>query len=206
MSTLLGRILIQIRMLVYLLRLLFGGYKEGNSRFSYHRRSAAMPLTFMMVFIAPAGVFLTALILPWPILTWVLAVILGYALVYTAGLYSSMIALPHELTQDRLILRYGAIASGEIPCSFIKSAAISREWLGQTGDGLKFGLAENTACFSIGSATSMKLELSQPVEMTLWGQTTQRVTFIYFHADEPDRMIAEINKRCPVAESSVAGF
>lgn len=196
MSKVFSKILILVKMTGYLLRLLFGGFRTGQGCFSYHRRSAAMPLTFMMVFIAPAGVFLTAIILPWPVLSWSLAAVLGFVLFYTAGLYASMIALPHQINRDRLILRYGAIASAEIPCSFIKSVAISREWVGQTGDGLKLGLAESTACFSIGSATSIKLELKQPLKLMFWGSNTGPVCWIYFHADDPDSMITEIARSC----------
>lgn len=135
-----SKVPVVFRMIGYLPRLLLGRlFHVVQGSFSYHRRSSAMPLTFMMVFIAPAGIFLVAIVIPWPALTWVMAVILGYALVYTASLYASMIALPHKISNNTLVLRYGAIASATIHCSLIKSAVISREWFGQTGDGLKLG-------------------------------------------------------------------
>lgn len=154
-----------------------------------------MPLMFMLLFIVPASIYLLFLILPWAWLIWVLGGIAFYGLFFTVSLYASMVALPHQITDSTLLVRYGALASVRISLVDIETAAISREWLGQSGDGLKMDLAENTACFSIGSATSMLLTLKRPVSPRRWGKDMPPVSRVFLHADDPEQMIKAVQAR-----------
>ncbi|AKG53220.1 hypothetical protein DGWBC_0540 [Dehalogenimonas sp. WBC-2] len=104
-----------------------------------------------------------------------------------------MVALPHRFDTTALVIHYGVLACGEIPYTIIESLALSQEGLNQSGDGLTFDVNEPIAYFKVGSITTIKIELKEPVTLQLWGKSTQAVSTIFINADRPDQLVERFN-------------
>ncbi len=184
---------IELRMGQYLLKWAFQRIHHQDNEYTYHKKSAAMALTFILIFVIPPSILLLGFILPWQWLTWVLGVAGIYALYWVVGLYASMVALPHRFDTTALVIHYGVLACGEIPYTIIESLALSQEGLNQSGDGLTFDVNEPIAYFKVGSITTIKIELKEPVTLQLWGKSTQAVSTIFINADRPDQLVERFN-------------
>ncbi|MEN8614312.1 hypothetical protein ABFB09_03370 [Dehalogenimonas sp. THU2] len=188
-----------LKMGPYLLKWIFQRLKIGPGEYSYHQRSAAMAMTFILIFVVPASIWLLSLMLPWAWVTWVLSLWAVYGLYRVMGLYASMVGLPHKLDESCLLVRYSFLVSGCIPYDSIESVELSREGWGQGGDGLKLDLEEPIAYLNVGSANSIKIGLRNPVTLEAEGMPTPPVSTIFIHADHPDLLVDALQQRLGMA-------
>lgn len=196
MASKLSRVLaVELKLGYYLFKWVFQQDKLAADEYTYHRRSAAMALTFALLFVTPVAIVLLAVILAQAWLTWSLSLLALYGLYWTVGLYASMVALPHKLTPDSLNIRYGALASVSIPYDNIQAAELSLEGVALGGDGLKSDPQESAVYFSVGSTTRIKLTLRQTVVPELWRRPTQPVRIVFLNADRPDQLVEGLQAR-----------
>jgi hypothetical protein len=200
MPSKLSRVLsVELKLGYYLIKWVFQQDRLAADEYTYHKKSAAMALTFALIFVTPVAIVLLAVILSQDWLTWVLSIAAIYGLYWTVGLYASMVALPHKLGADAFIIRYGALASVNIPYADIETAELSLEGIAQGGDGLKFDDRAPIAYFSVGSTTRIKLSLRQPVTPELWRRPTQPVSTIFLNADRPDLLVERLQEKSGTA-------
>jgi hypothetical protein len=186
-------ITIEIQIWYYLGKWLFRKNHRSENEFTYHRNSRLMALAVIMLFVTPAEVFLLALLIPWAWLDWVLGIAAVYALFWIVAVYASMAGRPHRLGQTSLFIHSGVLSGGEIPYSIIESATLTRSGKG-SGDGLKVYPTEKEAFFSIGGEVNIKLSLREPVTLDNWIKKAAPVTAIFLAADEPEKMLAALEK------------
>ncbi|MFE4861680.1 hypothetical protein [Streptomyces sp. NPDC056670] len=119
------------------------------------------------------------LVRQWPAVHAVLLVLDLYTVVLVLGMQAAAVTRPHVLTLDALRLRAGARVDLVVPLTHI--ARIRRELRFQGADGeVPDGLLELT----VGSQTSLTVELSEPVtHVELLGRQ-RKLTSVRFHADE----------------------
>lgn len=200
MSSKLSRVLsVELKLGYYIVKWAFQQDRLAADEYTYHKKSAAMALTFALIFVTPVAIVLLAVILAQDWLTWTLSILALYGLYWTVGLYASMVALPHKIASASFIIRYGALASVSIPYANIESAELSLEGISQSGDGLKFDSNESVGYFSVGSTTRIKVMLRQPVIPELWRSPTQPVKTVFLNADRPDYLVEALQDRLRTA-------
>jgi hypothetical protein len=187
-------ITIEIQMWYYLGKWLFRKNHRSENEFTYHRNSRLMALAVIMLFVTPAEVLLLALLIPWAWLDWVLGIAAVYALFWIVAVYVSMAGRPHKLGETALFIHSGVLSGGEIPYLIIESAALTQSGKG-SGDGLKVYPTEKEAFFSIGGEVNIKIYLREPVTLDNWIKKTAPVTAVFLAADEPEKMLAALQKR-----------
>ena len=190
---------VELKLGYYILKWVFQRDRLTPEDYTYHRKSAAMALTFAFLFVTPAAIILLAVILAQAWLTWALSILAFYGLWWTVGLYSSMVALPHRVGKTELIIRFGTLAEMTIPYTDIENAELSFEGIGLSGDGLKFSEREPIAYFSVGSSTRVKITLRQPRPAADWRGVATQVSTVFVNADRPDQLVEAIQAK--LAES-----
>ncbi|ADJ25610.1 conserved hypothetical protein [Dehalogenimonas lykanthroporepellens BL-DC-9] len=186
---------VELKLGYYIFKWVFQRDRLTLEDYTYHRKSAAMALTFAFLFATPAAIILLAVILAQDWLTWILSIVALYGLYRTVGLYASMVALPHRVGPTALEIRFGALAWMTIPYNDIESASLSFEGVGLSGDGLKLADREPTAYFSVGSTTRIKIILRRPLPVMDWKGTATPVSTVFLNADRPDQLVAALEEK-----------
>jgi hypothetical protein len=167
---------------------------KSENYFTYHKSSVLRIMPIVFLFTTPIEVFLLELILPWTWLQWLLIVIAVYAFFWIAGLYASMVSLPHELGDSAVRLSYGILARAEIPYTDIENVTLSRNSEGTGRDGLKVPKKEAVAQFVVGGNTNVTLKLKRSIEIQGWLGPTAPVSSINIAVDEPERFVNWVKK------------
>ncbi len=163
--------------------------------FSYHRKSILVPFIILLLFTTPAEVFLFGLLVPWVWVKWVLAVTAIYAFFWVAGLYATLVMLPHRLGEVGILVNYGVLAHVEVPYREIEGVVVGRVAKGLRGDGLKTAKEDGAAYMSVGGTTDIAVRLRTPQLLHGWLRATPPVTTLHIAADEPERLVLALSAR-----------
>ncbi|MFD7163180.1 hypothetical protein [Streptomyces violascens] len=152
--------------------------RPGDRAFGYASPQAAMVygLTFVCV-VETIGV--SFLVRDWPAVHTVLLFLDVYTVVQVLGIQVTAVTRPHVLTPDTLRLRAGARVDLAVPLAHI--AAIRRELKFQGAGGT---VPDDVLELSVGSQTSLTVELTEPLTHVQLLGKRREVTVVRFHADE----------------------
>ncbi|MGW1865160.1 hypothetical protein ACWCPS_06330 [Streptomyces mauvecolor] len=152
--------------------------RPGERAFGYAGPQAAMVygLTFVCV-VETIGV--SFMVRDWPAVHAVLLLLDVYTVVQVLGIQATAVTRPHVLTPDTLRLRVGARVDLAVPLAHI--AAIRRELKFQ---GAGATVPDDVLELSVGSQTSLTVELTEPITHVQLLGKRREVTVVRFHADE----------------------
>ncbi|MFD9631503.1 hypothetical protein [Streptomyces violascens] len=152
--------------------------QPGERAFGYASPQAAMVygLAFVCV-VETIGV--SFLVRDWPAVHAVLLFLDVYTVVQVLGIQVTAVTRPHVLTPDTLRLRAGARVDLAVPLTHI--AAIRRELKFQGAGGT---VPDDVLELSVGSQTSLTVELTEPLTHVQLLGKRREVTVVRFHADE----------------------
>lgn len=103
------------------------------------------------------------------------------------GLHAACVVRPHVLTPDALRVRYGVHADLRIPLGAI--AAVHRETR------MTHVPADGVLDLVVGSQTSVRLELAEPVTHRSFLGRPRQVSAVRLHADEPGGLVRPLRPR-----------
>ncbi|MBI2847211.1 MAG: hypothetical protein HYX82_04945 [Chloroflexi bacterium] len=167
----------------------------GENDFTYHRKSILGPFLIVLLFTTPVELLLIELLLPWAWLRWFLLISAMYLFFWVCGLYASMVTLPYRLDRDGIRISYGILAQAEIAYNNILRVEMNSRKTHQRGDGLKVKTDEDAAYVAVGGKTNVSLHLKKPQALQGWLGPTSSVTNVHLAADEPSRLIQELERR-----------
>lgn len=188
-------IALEPRLWACLFRWLFRRARPGPDDFPYHRDSPFGAFLVLVLLTTPIEIFLYELLIPWAWLRLILLVASLYAFVWVIGFYASLVTLPHRLTPDALVLRYGLLAEARIPYAAIASVERARRKAPKERDGLMLSRAGDTASFAIAGTTTLTLHLRTPIALQRLTGSASAVSTIHLTADDPDRLVRALRER-----------
>src|SRR5690625_4966093 len=102
---------------------------EYEDAYSYHKTSQLKTMIIIFsILIILEGAFFHFLIQSWSdIAAWIFTILNIYALLYIIGLYNSVRSLPHIITSDKVIIRFGYQSSIEMDISNIKEIKTAKD-------------------------------------------------------------------------------
>ena len=143
-----------------------------------------------LILLEGVGGGLLARLAPWPWLSPVLIIISAYAAVWIIGIYASLRAFPHLVTEQGLLLRYGVLGEAWIPWREVDQ--VVKETLVSPGgvDGLstKGGIA----MLAVGGKTAVTIRRRSPGPVKGFLRETAGISQIRIAADDPDAFLAAI--------------
>jgi hypothetical protein len=178
-----------------LFRWLFRRRPPTANEFRYTKHTIMGMVIGLVLFTAPVELFIIELLIPWPVVRWILLFIAVYSAIWLLGLYAAMKVRPHRLDPDGLRLYNGIMADGYIPYDQITAITAERRRPPKDGEGLQVAPAERAAYLAIGGRTDLTLRLRAPVILQGLLTPTPPVLTVHFTADEPDRLVAALRER-----------
>jgi hypothetical protein len=132
---------------------------------------------------------------PWPWLSPVLTIVSLYAAVWIIGIYASLRAFPHLVTEQGLLLRYGVLGEAWIPWSEVEQ--VVKETLVSPGgmDGLSS--TSGIATLAVGGRTTVTIRRRSPGKVKGFLRETAGISQIRIAADDPDSFLAAITSATP---------
>ncbi len=164
---------------------------RGTNSFSYHKRSLLGAMIVVVLFTTPVEVLLFELLIPVLWIRVALLVAAVYGLFFVVGMYAALVVLPHQITGEGLLLRYGALAELWVPFERIVGATTERREgprgsLGFSREGLS--MAADEASFVMGGRTDLVLDFDRPLPVArLRGDRPVRRVFVA--ADAPEALL-----------------
>lgn len=164
---------------------------EDENAYTYHKTSQLKMLVIIFsILIILEGTFFHILIQLWSnIAAWIVTVLNIYGLLYIIGLYNSVRSLPHIITSNKVIIRFGYQSSIELDISNIQDIKTAKE---QSGIGEK---KPKDAYYSMLNMDSPQYEifLKEPVLMQSSYGRKKYVKRVVFRTDKPANMLARLN-------------
>ena len=182
------------RLWVCLLRWISRRTGTSDREFGYHKRSQMRLILVMLTFTTPVELLVLELLAPWAWLRISLLVLGLYALLWTFGLYASLVTLPHSLEEDGLRLRYGALAEGFVPLSEIAAVQLAQRRAPGPGDGLQTDTEGGGIYLATGGRTDLTLTLHSPQTVQGLFRSAGPASTIHLTADEPKRLASELRE------------
>lgn len=191
-------IALEPRILYYVARWLFRRRDLAEGEYTYNKGSIMSAFVAMLVVTTPAELLLAELLLPWPIVKWILGIAALYGLLWIAGLAVSLRVLPHRLESRGLRLHYGLLASGFVPYSAIASVETGNVKLKLpqgAGEGLYVPKGSPVAYLAVGNKANITLHLREPITLMRVLSSTPPVTKIVLAADNPAALAGALKER-----------
>lgn len=119
-------------------------------------------------------------------LSWLSPVLIGvsaYAALWIVGIYASLRAFPHLVTQHGLLLRYGVLAEAWIPWEDL--AGIDLERLASPGGQDGLSVSVGTATLAVGGVTSVTVRRLGPGTVKGFLRSCGGITHVRVAADHP---------------------
>jgi len=164
---------------------------ENEDAHSYHKTSQLkMIVIIFSILIILEGTFFHFLIQSWSdIAAWVFTILNIYALLYIIGLYNSVRSLPHIITSEKVIIRFGYQSSIELDISNIKDIKTAK-----SQGGIEEKKPKDTY-FAMLNMDSPQYEifLKEPVLMKSSYGRKKYVKTVVFRTDKPAKMIEKLN-------------
>jgi hypothetical protein len=175
------------------------GRSRRDARSFHYSASSNLGLVSVVVLglilLEGVGGGLLARLAPWPWLSPVLIIISAYAAVWIIGIYASLRAFPHLVTEQGLLLRYGVL--GEVWIPWREVVQVVKETLVSPGgvDGLstKGGIAT----LAVGGKTAVTIRRRTPGPVKGFLRKTAGISEIRVAADYPDAFLAAITAVTP---------
>jgi hypothetical protein len=195
----------EARMLHCLLRWAARRQPDGApDHFPYHTGRKLLFIAFGTLIAVEAALTHVVLLIIFGGRTWVWIVFAvdAYTLLWIVGLYAALVMLPHRLTPDNLVLRYGHLATLVVPRAAVVGARPSPRAMARTGR-LVPGKSGDSATFACGE-TTVALTLDPAVPLTFRGRPVdQPISTLLVTADDPGAMVAALT--APRNQTTTAG-
>ena len=153
-----------------------------------------------LVLLEGVGGGLLARLAPWPWLSPVLIIIAAYAAVWIVGIYASLRAFPHLVTEQGLLLRYGVLGEAWIPWGEVDHVVKESRTSPGGMDGLS--TKDGIATLAVGGRTAVTIRRRSPGKVKGFLRETAGITQIRVAADDPDAFLAAIIAATPVPRPS----
>lgn len=175
-----------------------------TSSFFYHKRSPLGAMIVVVLLTTPVEVLLFELLIPVLWIRVALLVAAVYGLFWVVALYASLIVLPHQITKEGLLVRYGTLVDLWVPFDRIAGARVERLAAprGSLGFGREgFSMTDDEAWFVMGGRTDLVLDLDRPLPVArLRGDRPVRRVFVA--ADSPEALMEAL--LCGMERSAAA--
>ncbi|MER7011431.1 hypothetical protein ABT324_08395 [Saccharopolyspora sp. NPDC000359] len=158
------------------------GVGPGDTALGYAREQVPMMLVLACVLALETA--LVGLLVPWPVVHLVDVC----AVLQVVVLLAVLVTRPHFVGRDRLVLRNGARFELELPLESITSVSAARK----SHRGATFQFHEGELAIVVGNQTNVRVELAEPIRVTLPNGTAQEVGQVRFRADEPALAVSTI--------------
>ena len=164
---------------------------ENKDAYFYHKTSQLKIIIIIFsILIILEGAFFHLLIQLWSdIAAWIFTILNIYALLYIIGLYNSVKSLPHIITSEKAIIRFGYQSSIELEMSNIEDIKAAKE---QGGIGEKKPKDTYFAMLNMDSP-QYEIFLKEPVLMKGSYGRKRYVRTVVFRTDEPSKIIKVLN-------------
>jgi hypothetical protein len=184
------------RLWYYLARWLFRRRELREGEYGYNKRSMIGALVAIVVVSAPVELLLAELLIPWPVVKWVVGSAAVYGALWLAGVVVSMRVLPHRLEGDGLRINYGLLASGFVAYEYIEAVEAGRFRLpGGASEGLVVPKGGEVAYVGAGGRADVMLRLREPVRLKRLVSDTGPVRTIYLAADDRAGLVEALRER-----------
>jgi hypothetical protein len=130
----------------------------------------------------------------------VLIIISVYAAVWIVGIYASLRAFPHLVTEQGLLVRYGVLGEAWIPWGDVEHVVKESH----TSPGGMDGLSTNDgiATLAVGGRTAVTIRRRSPGTVKGFLRETAGISQIRVIADDPDAFLAAITAQILLAKPS----
>lgn len=155
--------------------------------FAYASASRIGMMTGVALFLVILEGSFSAVVLPWPGVKVVLLVVSIYAAAWIVGIYASLHAYPHLLTDQGLLVRYGVLGDAWIDWRNVADISIDKSTSPGGQDGLF--VKNDTAIFSVGGKTTVSIRCQTPVTVSGFLRKSAGITMIRIAANEPDAFV-----------------
>ncbi|MCX4867396.1 hypothetical protein OHU11_30635 [Streptomyces sp. NBC_00257] len=153
------------------------------------------PQTAMMyglLFVSVVETVMLALLIPWPLVHGILLVLDVYGVVFVLALHASCVTRPHVVDADgALRLRYGGLFDLRIPAGAVAGARVERRF--PEGGPVRAG-ADGVLDLVVGGQTTVRVELTAPVEFVRPLGKRGQARAVRFHADDPGAVVAALGR------------
>lgn len=174
---------------------LSGRSRRGARSFHYSASSNLGPVFIVvlgLIVLEGVGGGLLARLAPWPWLSPVLIIVSAYAAVWIIGIYASLRAFPHLVTERGLLLRYGVLGEAWIPWpEFDQVVKESRASPGGM-DGLS--TMDGIATMAVGGRTTLTIRRQTSGKVKGFLREIAGIREIRFAAEDPDAFLAAIDR------------
>jgi membrane protein YdbS with pleckstrin-like domain len=195
--TLARLVALEPRIWIALVKWAFRRRPLAPNEFTYHKRSAMGAFLALVLLTLPVELLLYEILIPWPIVRWILLVVSVYAVIWMLGLFASLRVLPYRLDADGLRIRYGVLADGFVPYTLISAIELQRR-KSPDQEGLRLVAEEDAAYLSAGGRTDITLHLREPIVLRGLLKSHPPVLTIHLAADKPDALATGLRKHTGV--------
>lgn len=169
------------------------GVRGGDRAVPYTGPQTAMVYGILFVSVVET-VALTVLLTPWPLVHRIMLVLDLYAVLTVLALHAGCVTRPHVACADgSLRIRYGVLFDLLVTRDRIASVRVERRYpsggLIQFAPAADEGEGGGVLDLVVGSETSVRVELTEPVTFVRPLGRTGRARVIRFHADEADELV-----------------
>ena len=145
-----------------------------------------------LIVVEGIGGGLLARLAPWPWLSPTLIVVLAYAAVWIIGLYASLRAFPHLVTERGVLVRYGVLGEAWIPWRELDQVVEERRPSPGGMDGLS--TREGVATFGVGGRTMLTIRRTSPGIVKGFLRETAAIQEIRIAVEDPDAFQVAIQR------------
>jgi len=165
------------------------GVGPGDVPLPYAR--AGTPTGLLFVGLSVVELLVVELVVPWPAVRHVLAVLGAWGLLVVAGLVAMQWTHPHVLRQDALVVRAGGLVTVHVPRAWI--AAVERR---QRHEHSTWAIEGGGLYLPVAGTTSLDVVLARPLDVRA-GRRTGTVTRISLAVDDPPGALRALSDLTP---------
>ena len=170
-----------------------GRSRRGARSFHYSASSNLGPVFVVvlgLIVLEGVGGGLLARLAPWPWLSPGLIIVSAYAAIWIIGIYASLRAFPHVVTQRGLLLRYGVLGEAWIPWSEFDEVVTERRMSPRGMDGLS--TRDGIATMAVGGRTTVTIRRQTSGKVKGFLREIAGIREIRVAADDPGAFLAAI--------------
>ncbi|MFB8352124.1 hypothetical protein [Streptomyces niveus] len=181
------------------------GVGEGDLAVAYTGPQTAM--MYGLLFVSVVETVALAMLIPWPLVHMILLVLDVYGVLMVLALHAACVTRPHVVGADgSLRVRWGALFDMPIESGRITSVRVERRY--PDGSLIRIDEPGGTLDLIVGGQTTVRVDLTEPVEFVrpMGGRGT--ATAVRFHADDPAALVArltQVRKALAEAPAGAAG-